>query len=220
MRAADFVASKKSSDRGFCGLEQATITFRSPLYSNIMNIDSSNLLTDTLAGAERDAQTVRTDSTPMTGLPHGAKSRDTILHADDRGSLFEIFDTAWDFDDDPFPRVYASTMRPGVVKGWALHKEHGDRYFIVTGDIQVVMYDVRPDSPTCGQVFVKTLSDKNRTLMTIPPFVWHADHNVGDVEAMLLNMPTRGYQYEKPDKYRLPIDTPLIPYNFGNVRGW
>ena len=33
-------------------------------------------------------------------------------------------------------------------------------------------------------------------------------------------IPTRPYDHANPDKYRLPIDTPLIPYSFGDAKGW
>ena len=39
-------------------------------------------------------------------------------------------------------------------------------------------------------------------------------------ELMVLDMPTRLYDYAAPDKHRLPVDTKLIPYSFGNASGW
>jgi dTDP-4-dehydrorhamnose 3,5-epimerase len=56
--------------------------------------------------------------------------------------------------------------------------------------------------------------------MNVPKFVWHADHNVGSEEAVIVNFPTIQYDHASPDKYRLPIDTPLIPYSFGAAHGW
>ena len=35
-----------------------------------------------------------------------------------------------------------------------------------------------------------------------------------ETTATVVNFPTRPYLHEKPDKYRLPIDTPLIPFKF------
>jgi len=46
--------------------------------------------------------------------------------------------------------AYVFTLRPGVVKGWGMHLEHEDRYFILHGELEVVMYDDRPASPTAG----------------------------------------------------------------------
>ncbi len=107
-------------------------------------------------------------------------------------------------------------IRPGVIKGWFLHETHDDRYFIMSGDIQVVMYDVGDDSPTCGQIFSVTLSSDNRQLLTIPANVWHGDRNVGPCDAVPLNMPTEPCQHKASDKYRLPLDTDLIPFSFGD----
>lgn len=183
-----------------------------------MQRDGSSL-ERTLEAASRDEQTVATDGRALSKLPDGCLLRSSVPHVDDRGSLFEIFSAAWHLDDKPVEHVYAVTIRPGVAKGWALHKEHGDRYFIISGDLQVVLYDPRPGSSTCGQVITVTLSERNRQLLTIPTFVWHADYNCSEREAVLLNMPTKPYDHAHPDKYRLPLDTPHIPYDFGGVRG-
>lgn len=38
--------------------------------------------------------------------------------------------------------------------------------------------------------------------------------NLGSQDALVLNMPTHPYNYEDPDHYRLPYDTPEIPYSW------
>lgn len=180
----------------------------------------TNLLDATMNAATKDPQTVTTDSRAFERLPDGAKTRPSPLHVDDRGSLVEIFRTAWGIDDHPVEHVYCTTIRPGVVKGWALHEHHEDRYFLLAGDMQVVFYDVRPDSSTHGEVLKITLSARVPRLLTIPTHVWHADVKVGSEEVVLLNLPTKPYDHAAPDKYRLPLDTPLIPHDFGALRGW
>ena len=47
--------------------------------------------------------------------------------------------------------------------------------------------------------------------MTVPKFVWHADHNIGTNDVLVVNFPTEPYDHANPDKYRLPLNTPLIP---------
>jgi dTDP-4-dehydrorhamnose 3,5-epimerase len=49
--------------------------------------------------------------------------------------------------------------------------------------------------------------------------VWHADHNIGTTDVIVVNFPTKPYEHANPDKYRLPLNTDLIPYSFGNVMG-
>lgn len=180
-----------------------------------------NLLEHTLAAAEQDKVTTHGDSQPLIDMIDGVQVRYPPTHADARGSLVEAFSSEWGWDDDPFCYVYSVTIRPGVTKGWALHKTHTDRYFILKGEMEVILYDVRPDSPTCGQVSRIVMSEHRRCLLRIPTFVWHADYNIGSQDVIMLNMPSRPYDHANPDKYRLPLDTDLIPYSFGpDAKGW
>jgi dTDP-4-dehydrorhamnose 3,5-epimerase len=156
----------------------------------------------------------------LARLPEGVYFRDCVTHVDDRGSLFEGYDSRWDWHPEPLVYSYFVTIRPGVIKGWALHRLHSDRYFIIQGEMEVLLYDDRPDSPTRG-VFAKVyLTHLRRRLMTIPPGVWHADHNVGQSDVLLANYPTQPYDHKNPDKYRLPLNNDLIPYKFDNPKGW
>ncbi|MHB8692738.1 MAG: hypothetical protein ACYDHH_15990 [Solirubrobacteraceae bacterium] len=76
------------------------------------------------------------------------------------------------------------------------------------------LYDGRPDSATLGLVQKLTNTERNRQLVMVPPGVWHAVENVGDRDAAFVNLPTRAYRHEDPDKFRLPLDTPEIPFRF------
>jgi dTDP-4-dehydrorhamnose 3,5-epimerase len=64
------------------------------------------------------------------------------------------------------------------------------------------------------------MSEHRRCLVNIPICVWHADHNIGTTDVVVIDMPTVPYDHENPDKWRLPIDTPLIPYSFDGAKGW
>ena len=54
----------------------------------------------------------------------------------------------------------------------------------------------------------------------IPKGVFHAVQNLGQTEAVFINLPTRAYNHEDPDKYRLPLKNDLIPFSFDDGRGW
>lgn len=107
-----------------------------------------------------------------------------------------------------------------MVKGWGLHKEHEDRYFVISGELELVLFDPRPESSTYNKICKVYLSGNQSRLVNVPKFVWHADHNIGNSELVVLNFPTIQYDHSKPDKYRLPLDTDLIPYDFGAAKGW
>lgn len=141
-------------------------------------------------------------------------------HEDDRGSLCEIYNQRWCFDDLPMVHAYAVTVRQGKVKGWACHVNQVDRYFFLSGTAQMVLYDARPDSPTSGLVTENVYSPIRRALVSVPPGVFHAIANVGQDEVMLFNLPSERYNYESPDKVTAPIDSPDIPYRFEHLTGY
>jgi dTDP-4-dehydrorhamnose 3,5-epimerase len=161
-----------------------------------------------------DRQTVTSEGEPVQSLIDGVKVRPAVTHPDERGDLCELYSTAWGFDDDPMVYAYFASVRPGQTKGWVKHLLQTDRLFMATGSFRVVLYDDRPDSPTYQKLNVLYFSDRKRGLVRIPAGVFHAVQNVGHVDASFVNCPTRAYNHAQPDKYRLPLDTPLIPFSF------
>ena len=168
----------------------------------------------------QDRATVDPSGEPLTTLPQGVIFHRVPTHLDERGSVCEIFDTRWNWHPDPIVFVYSFTIRPGKVKGWGMHKLHEDRYFVLSGEMEVVLFDSRVDSPTRGTVARVFLSHYDRRLMNIPAGVWHANRNLGQSDVVVVNFPTIPYDHSNPDKYRLPLDTDQIPYKFEGVAGW
>ncbi len=75
-------------------------------------------------------------------------------------------------------------------------------------------------TPTEGLVSSVFLTERHRRLMNIPAGVWHAVRNVGQTDAAVVNFPTIPYDHEDPDKFKLPLDTDLIPYEWPDPQGW
>ena len=173
-----------------------------------------------MAELERDIKTVTPEGESVKPVPDGVRFHDVTTHVDDRGTVCELFDPRWRWHPDPLVSAYTFTVRPGMAKGWGLHEEHEDRYMILEGEMLVVLYDDRPDSPTRGLVSEIVLSEYRRRLMNIPVGVWHADRNIGAKDVRVINFPTNPYNHENPDKYRLPLNNDRIPYRFDGVSGW
>ena len=177
-------------------------------------LSSKSLLDITLAEAAKDKATVKSNGSSLSRPTHGVVVYKLKTHFDFRGSVTELFDPRWNFHPDPVVFSYVFTIKPNVVKGWSLHKRHEDRYALIKGTMELVLFDPRPDSPTCGEVYRIVLSEKDPCIINVPVNVWHADFNIGDNEAIVVNYPTIQYDHSSPDKWRLPINTPLIPYTF------
>ena len=179
-----------------------------------------DLIKLTLRAATRDKQTVTHEGNRVGRLTEGVSIRNLPTQVDDRGSVFELYDLRWCFHPEPLVFSYCFTLRPGRVKGWALHKRHEDRYVVLKGELKLVLFDPRPDSSSYAEICEIWLTEYDRKLVSIPRFVWHADHNVGSTDVIAVNFPTIPYDHCNPDKYRLPIDTELIPYRFPVGSGW
>lgn len=169
---------------------------------------------------KKDIQTVTTDGKSILPMIDGVTFKEVVTQVDDRGTVCEMFDTRWGWHKDPLVFSYFFSIRPGMIKGWGMHKKHEDRYFILSGEMEVILYDNRPKSPTKGMLCKVYMSEYKRQLMNIPRGVWHADHNIGSKDAIMVNFPTICYDHSSPDKYRLPLDTDKIPYKFDRPRGW
>lgn len=132
---------------------------------------------------------------------------------DERGRLMEILRR-----DDPvfekFGQIYLTTAYPGVIKAWHYHRLQRDYFAVLSGMAQIVLYDNREDSLTRGRADEFFAGDYNPLLISIPPLVIHGFKALGMKEVLLLNCPTEPYNRVEPDEYRLPLDTPLIPFQW------
>ena len=72
--------------------------------------------------------------------------------------------------------VYFSTVWPGVIKGYHLHKRMTLRYTCVVGVVLVGLADARPDSPTFGGTMVWQLAESGDShgVLTVPRGIWNA----------------------------------------------
>ena len=108
---------------------------------------------------------------------------------DERGAVFHMLR-----EDSPvferFGEIYFSTVYPGVVKGWHVHKQMTLNYAVPVGMIKLVCYDDRPDSPTRGTVQEMHLGELNYALVTIPPLVWNGFKGEGSAPALVANCAT------------------------------
>jgi dTDP-4-dehydrorhamnose 3,5-epimerase len=146
-------------------------------------------------------------------LIEGVKTKALISHPDERGRLWEILRSDDDIFDH-FGQVYVTTAYPGVVKAWHAHEHQTDFFTVLSGMAKFVLYDMRPDSKSRGQIQEFFLGRDNLKLITIPPGVYHGFKCVSDQEVMALNCPTRPYNADHPDELRLPVDSDQIPYDW------
>lgn len=170
-----------------------------------------------LPGARRDLQSVAADWTSLDALIEGVGLREVknVIKRGSHGILTEVFRRDWALDAGVVDQVFQVTLEGGAISGWHAHHSTTDRLFVNQGLIKIVLYDARRGSPTHGLVNQLCHGLERPALVLVPPGVWHAVQNMGSTRSALLNLVDIAYDYEAPDHWRLPLDTPEIPYRFG-----
>jgi len=146
-------------------------------------------------------------------LISGVRTKKLNVIPDERGYLMEILRK----DDDlfrGFGQAYITVAYPGVVKAWHYHKEQVDNFTIVSGMGKFVLYDMREDSETSGQIDEYFVGDQNPMLIQIPTRVCHGFKAIGKEPAIALNVPDQVYNYEAPDEMRIDPHRNDIPYDW------
>lgn len=140
--------------------------------------------------------------------------------ADARGSVRHVLRPPM---PDCIGEVYFSTVVPGVLKAWHLHKWMTLRYVVACGNILLGLYDQRPSSPTCleGELVFLSDSGTNYNLVTIPPGIWNGFRSwppENDRGAVVLNCPDLPHdpdEIERADPRTFQPDFPWGEYALG-----
>ena len=130
---------------------------------------------------------------------------------DERGTIMHML-RADDPEFEGFGEIYFSTIYPGVIKGWHIHKEMILNYSVVEGMIKLVLYDERDNSPTRGEIQEIFLGQDNYALVKIPPMIWNGFKGIGTTRAIVANLasiPHRSDEIERMDPF-----SPHIPYTW------
>jgi dTDP-4-dehydrorhamnose 3,5-epimerase len=167
-----------------------------------------------LQGARKDAQLVTSEWQRIQKSISGVSVHEVLHVPRDHGVITEIFRPEWDPTGMPVVHVYQSRLFPGAIGAWSCHAKNIDRLFVNQGHLKIVLYDGRDESSTYQQLMELHVGDARPAFLVIPPGVWHGLQNLGSSEALMLNLPTRAYDYADPDHYRLPWDSPEIPYSW------
>mgnify|MGYP000164959636 CR=1 FL=1 len=143
----------------------------------------------------------------------GVKIKQVKRFCDDRGFLSEILK----FGEETFHPIKQTTYTetyPGVIKAFHWHKKQWDMWFVVKGMAQVVLYDLRDDSPTKGETQVIYAGEDNPLVIAIPPGVAHGYRVLGNKKVGLFYHTSEAYDPENPDEERIPFDSPEIGFDW------
>lgn len=96
----------------------------------------------------------------------------------------------------------------GTRKEWYFHEHTLDRYMMLSGELDIGLYDARKDSDTFGVFEIVSLGEPGGNLpdgIRIPPLVWHSLIWKAS-PGMFLNAKLPGYEPDLPDKFRVKLE--------------
>jgi dTDP-4-dehydrorhamnose 3,5-epimerase len=135
---------------------------------------------------------------------------------DERGKIMHML-KATDPHFIRFGEIYFSTAWPGAIKAWHVHRSMTINNAVVVGRAKLVMYDLREDSPTHGELNELFLGEDNYVLVQIPPGIANGYKAYGDGMVVLANCATEPHD---PDEImRIDPFTHEIPYDWGLKHG-
>ncbi|MGV8120913.1 MAG: dTDP-4-dehydrorhamnose 3,5-epimerase family protein [Candidatus Xenobiia bacterium LiM19] len=141
----------------------------------------------------------------------GVKVKPLRQILDERGKVMHMLRC-----DDPgfagFGEIYFSCIYSGAIKGWHIHRKMILNYAVPYGNIKLVLYDDRPDSPTKGELQEFFLGPDNYCLITIPSRVWNGFKGIGIPMSILANCSSMKHDPDEIERMD-PFD-PKIPYDW------
>ena len=144
----------------------------------------------------------------------GVKIKKLFTHTDDRGNFMEILRA----DENlltKFGQSSTSVTLPGVIKAFHWHKNQDDAFFCISGNAQVVLYDLREDSKTYKKTQVIYLGDNaEKKLLVIPHGVAHGYRVLGNTPLLMLYFVSELYDPKNNDEQRIPFDDKEINFDW------
>ena len=127
-------------------------------------------------------------------------------HVDDRGYLIEILRQ----DDEHFTKfgqVYiVGDVSRGTVRAFHKHEVLWDYFFITHGSAKFALRDDRKNSTTYEEMMTIVIGERNPSLITVPPGVYHGWMALED-DTQLISIASELYNREGPDEERIPADS-------------
>ena len=144
---------------------------------------------------------------------HGVKIKWLATHCDDRGWLREVVRD----DEDLLKHVGQVTVTksyPGVIKAFHWHRKQADLWYVASGSVRIVLYDLRANAETSGNTQEIFTGDDNPLALLIPRGVAHGYQVLGGEPALLVYCTSSAYSQGAPDEQRIDFDNEAIGFDW------
>lgn len=133
----------------------------------------------------------------------GVELKQLTTYPDERGYFREVIRVTDNFFSK-FGQWSHSYMHAGVVKAWHIHQKQTDWWYVLSGTLKAVVYDLREDSPTYEKLDEFLFGDNQpAVVLRIPPGVAHGCKALTRCHLVYMTSHT----YDPDDEGRLAHDS-------------
>lgn len=164
---------------------------------------------------------------PRPACIDGVMVKTLRKHTDARGFFIEQLKRG-DVDDSGEPFIpeqpFAQMSRtvvyarggnpPEPIKAFHWHHRQWDYWDVVSGNVRVVLVDLRDESPTAGAVQTLMIGEDSPRVVAIPPRVAHGYQCLGLRDVHLSYYVTAPYDAAAPDEGRIAWDDARIGFDW------
>lgn len=131
---------------------------------------------------------------------------------DERGAVYHYLKST-DNNFKGFGEAYYSKINKEVIKGWKLHHRLHQNFCVPFGEVKIVVFDNRIDSPSRGEFDEIVINDAdNYYLLSMPPGLWYSFKCISANFALLANIINEGH--DPLESITLPLENSIIPYDW------
>lgn len=158
---------------------------------------------------------------PVTDVQdiEGVEFKKLVSHPDDRGFFREVLRVSDDVFAGGFGQWSHSKMACHTVKAWHFHHRQVDWWYVPIGYAQVVLVDLRKNSPTFGikSQFIlgepELFQEAQVAVVRIPQGVAHGCRVISDIAHLFY---ITSQVYDPQDEGRIPFNSGQIDYFWGD----
>jgi dTDP-4-dehydrorhamnose 3,5-epimerase len=99
-----------------------------------------------------------------------------------------------------FGEIYFSVIFPDAIKAWHVHRKMELNYAVISGNIKLVLYDARKESPTYRELQEIFMGEDNYVLVKVPPHVVNGFKSIGNEKAIVANCATIPHDPEEIER--------------------
>ena len=134
------------------------------------------------------------------------------IRSDERGFFAELIKSGEETFHEVLQTSYAET-KPGVIKAFHIH-DYWEIWCVIKGQAQIVLHDMRPDSPTKGRTDVMYTGEDNPIVIAIPGSVAHGYRSLGPKPMGIIYHASEAYDPQNITIRTIPFDSPQIGFDW------